>query len=72
MSKEVILKGASGMTKQGITLHLNRGTTMKNGAYATKEVWLSWDQIGELLFENYCNVDDVEYRMKLRGEPNAT
>lgn len=68
MGKEVIIKGYSNLTKEGVVLHLNKAATLKSGNLATKEFWISWDKIGEALFEDYCNVDSVEYRRKLRGE----
>ena len=56
------------MTTEGVVLHLNKAGTLKSGNLATKEFWISWDKIGEALFDDYCNVDSVEYRNKLRGK----
>lgn len=54
---DVIILGYSNLTKEGIVLHLNRNAVLKGGKLATKEFWVSWDKIGESLFENYCNYE---------------
>lgn len=67
IGKEVIIVGYSNLTNEGLVLHLNRAAKLKTGNVATKEFWISWDKIGEMLFNDYCNIDSVEYRNKLRS-----
>jgi hypothetical protein len=67
-TEDVIITGYSHVTKEGVVLHLNKVATLKSGVMPTKEFWISWDKIGQALFDDYCDVTDVDYRRKLRGE----
>ena len=58
--KNVIIVEFSNPSSTGITLHLNRETTLKTGKISTDEFWISWDKIGKLLFDNYTEDSDVD------------
>lgn len=66
MNKEVVITGYSNLTSEGLTLHLNRLGKLKNGNIHGNEFWVSWDKIGESLFENYCS--DYDKSKDLRKE----
>lgn len=67
MDTNVIIKGFSNVTKEGVALHLNEKTLLKKGGLIKcNEFWVSWDRIGEALFENYTNEDSVSARDELR------
>lgn len=68
MKNEVLIMGFSNPTKEGITIHLNKETTLKTGNIKNKEFRVSWDKIGSLLFDGYCDVNNVEDRNKLRED----
>jgi len=53
MKKEVLISSYSNVTKEGIVLHLTDKAKLKTGNIATDEFWVSWDKIGEALFDSY-------------------
>lgn len=68
MSKmeEVIITGFGNVTNEGVTLHLNKAAKLKTGIGYYKEFWVSWDKIGESLFENYTTKQEVDDLNKFR------
>ena len=68
MSKKAIITGFSNAGAKGVTLHLNEKTSLKTGNLKSDNFWVSWDKIGELLFDNYTNEESVSGRDKLRGK----
>lgn len=68
MEKEVIITSFSNVTAEGLTLHLNKKTSLKTGNIKSKSFWISWDRIGELLFDNYTEEESVEIRNELRSK----
>ena len=67
IEKEVIITGYSNVTKEGIVFQLNQKAKLKTGSILCKEFYVSWDKIGEALFQDYCNVGSVEHCDKLRS-----
>ena len=68
MSKEIIITGFSNVGKEGLTLHTNVKSRLKgSNGMSTNERWVSWDRIGEALFEDYTDKVEVAERDKLRG-----
>lgn len=63
--KNVIITGFSNPTSEGVILHLNKKTSLKTGNIQANEFWVSWDKIGELLFDEYSDKSEVEERNKL-------
>lgn len=55
-----IITGFSNPTKEGITIHLNKPSRLKNGTGHFKEFWISWDKIGDSLFDDYVIGDPSE------------
>jgi len=55
-------------TSEGIILILNQREKLKTGFGRYKEFYVSWDKIGESLFENYASGLNVDEMRKLRGE----
>jgi len=53
--------------KEGVTIELNKKTSLKTGNVKGTEFWVSWDKIGKLLFDNYTDEVEVEERDKLRA-----
>lgn len=68
MEKEVIITSFSNVTAEGLTLHLNKKTSLKTGNIKRKSFWISWDKIGALLFDNYTDEVEVKERKELRGQ----
>ena len=68
MEKEVIITSFSNVTAEGLTLHLNKKTSLKTGNIKRKSFWISWDKIGKLLFEDYTDEVEVKERKELRGQ----
>lgn len=68
MQNEVLIKSFSNVTKEGLTLHLNRPASLKTGNIVSEEFWVSWDKIGGLLFDRYADIADVEELRKLRSK----
>lgn len=67
-SKEIIIKAISNVTGEGVTLHMNVPAKLKTGIGSYKDVWVSWDKIGESLFENYTMKVEVSDLNKLRKQ----
>jgi hypothetical protein len=65
---EVILVGYSNITTRGIVLHTNIPASLKSSSFDCKEFWVSWDRIGEALYEDYTTQTGVEERDALRKE----
>lgn len=63
---ESIITGISNMSSEGVVIELNQPTKLKGGNIESKSFFLSWDKIGEELFENYCTSSDVAVRDELR------
>lgn len=63
---KAIITGFSNITSEGVTLHLNRRTTLKNGSVSSKTFWVSWDRIGRYLFDDYTEESGVTERNALR------
>jgi len=71
MKAKVLITDFSNVTKEGVVLHLNIPTTLKTGKLASKEFYVSWDKIGQELFDNYATGLEVDELRKLRNEkPN--
>ncbi len=66
--KDVIVTGFSKPTSEGVTLHLNKKSTIKTGNVPNDEFWVSWDKIGKLLFDNYTEKVEVDERNQLRND----
>lgn len=67
MEKDIIIIGFNKPTSEGISLILNKETSLKGmEGIKGKEFWVSWDRIGEVLFDNYTDSESVEDRDKLR------
>ena len=64
--KDVIITEFSNLTSEGLTLHLNKKSTLKTGNVPNDEFWVSWDKIGQLLFDNYTEKVEVDERNQLR------
>jgi hypothetical protein len=64
----VIITHYSNITKEGIVLHLNFPATLKTGRLTSKEFYVSWDKIGDSLFDNYAHLDSVDEYRKLRDK----
>jgi hypothetical protein len=54
--------------KEGVILETNIPASLKPNRMPSKETFVSWDKIGELLFKDYTDEIDVSKRIKLRGE----
>ena len=64
---DVIITGFSKPTSEGVVLHLNKPTRLKFGTLPSNEFWVSWDKIGECLFEGYTEKLEVKDRNELRS-----
>jgi hypothetical protein len=53
---------------EGIKLIFNEPARLKTGNVSNTELWVSWDKIGDALVANYCDIDDVAERRKIRKE----
>ena len=50
----IVLIGTSNITKEGLVLHTNKPAILKDSPhFGADEYYVSWDLIGERLFENY-------------------
>ena len=65
---KTVITNFSNPTSEGVTLILNQPEKLKTGVGAYKEIYVSWDKIGESLFENYATGLEVDEMRKLRGE----
>ena len=63
---KAIIKSFSNANSEGITLHLNKKTSLKTGNIQSDEFFVSWDKIGELLFKDYTDEESVRGRDELR------
>ena len=52
--------------KEGVTIELNKKTSLKTGNVKGTKFWVGWDKLGELLFDNYTDEVEVAERDKLR------
>lgn len=68
MEKDVIITGFSNPTSEGVTLHLNKKTTLKTGNVPAQEFYVSWDKIGSAIFDNYTEIESVSSRNELRND----
>ena len=66
MKKNILITETSIVTNEGVCLYLNIPTSLKTGKIHSKSFYVSWDKIGEALFDNYCGLQDVEERRKER------
>lgn len=64
---DVIITGFSNPTSEGVVLKFNKPARLKTGTGHFKEVWVSWDKIGEALVAGYTDKMDVSERNKLRA-----
>lgn len=64
--KELLITGYSNVTKEGVVIHLNKRAKLKTGNILSNEFFVSWDKIGESLFDGYCIDGGVEDRNKIR------
>ena len=55
-------------TKQGVILETNIPARLKTGNTAQERTFVSWDKIGQLLFDNYTEESDISVLRKLRKE----
>jgi hypothetical protein len=52
---------------EGVFLETNVPARLKPNRMPSKETFVSWDKIGQLLFENYTDKTEVSELNKLRG-----
>jgi len=48
---KTVIKSFSNVTEDGILLHLNKKTAIHKDGIKSKDIWMSWDAISELLFK---------------------
>jgi len=65
--EKVIITGYTA-NSEGVTLETNVPAKLKTGNVSGKTVWVSWDKIGELLFDNYTDDDSVVGRSAMRSK----
>jgi len=53
-NNSIVIIGHSNTTKEGVTLHLNRLAKLKTGNLYGMKHWVSWDEIGSSIFQNYA------------------
>ena len=68
IEKEVIITGYSNVTSEGIVLHTNIPAKLKGCNVEGTSVWVSWDKIGEALFQEYTQRSEVQDMRQLRKE----
>lgn len=57
--------------KEGVTLEFNKKVSL-NGGISCKEIWVSWDKIGQALFpDKYSNITDVAELRKMRAAKSS-
>ena len=64
--REIIIKGFSNVTKEGVVLELNQKAKLRTGFIESKEFFISWDKIGSALFKDYTESIDFDHLAKLR------
>ena len=67
MGKEVIITGFSNVTNKGVTLHTNIPAKLKTGHLKSETKWVSWDKIGESIFDDYTKRTEVQDMKDLRN-----
>jgi len=65
-NKDVIITEYSNVTKEGVLLHLNKNAKLKRGNMYCNEFWVSWDKIGDALFEAYTDSTEVSHLNEIR------
>jgi hypothetical protein len=68
--KDLIITGFSNPTKEGVNLHLNKKGRLKTGTLTSETFYVSWDKIGQNLFEDYTELTEVNDRRLLRYVTN--
>lgn len=69
--KEVIIVNFS-TQKEGVIFETNIPAKLKTGNVENVRTWVSWDKIGEALFEDYTKRNSVDSMKELRGEKDST
>lgn len=64
--EKVIIIGFTAKSK-GVIIETNIPAKLKTGNVKGKTVFVSWDKIGGLLFENYTDIVDVELLNSIRN-----
>jgi len=67
MMNDVIITGIKNVTSEGVTLELNKPASLKTGVGSFKEIWVSWDKIGNALIDGYTEKMEVSELNKLRN-----
>lgn len=65
--QKVIITGYT-MKSEGVILETNIPARLKPSRMPSKETFVSWDKIGELLFEDYTDEVEVKERKEFRGQ----
>ena len=68
-TQEVIITSFGNVTPQGLSVETNIPAKLKTGHLRSKSFWLSWDKIGQNLFEDYTERSEVAELNELRGSP---
>jgi hypothetical protein len=66
--KKLIITSFSNPSKEGVNLHLNQKGRLKTGKGMFETFYVSWDKIGQALFEDYAEPSSVDELRELRGE----
>ncbi len=69
MTKDIVITSFSNPTSEGVTLQLNKPAKLKTGTGYFTEFWISWDKIGQSIFEDYTE-EGVNERLNLRNPTN--
>lgn len=67
MTKSIITQ-IGNVTAEGVVISLNQKTKLKTGVMHSKLFFISWDKIGQALFDNYEDSDDLRTFKELRNE----
>jgi hypothetical protein len=65
--QKVIITGYTAKA-EGVILETNIPARLKPNRMPSKETFVSWDKIGNLLFEDYTDEVEVKERNELRGQ----
>lgn len=65
--EKVIITGYTAKS-EGVIIETNIPARLKPNRMASKETFVSWDKIENLLFENYTELEDVASREAIRKE----
>lgn len=49
---KTVIKSFSNVTEEGLLLHLNKKAATYKGGIKSKDIWMSWEAISELLFKD--------------------